>query len=300
MDNGQSMRNFAVYINPGFANKAEIFGLLYRLMEEDKAQNTSGQKLRFFGDCSQNEILRDPVQIVDFESSESFQRVDCILVFGGDGTILKAKDLAIKTNAPILGINLGYLGFLSESTLPEISASIRDLVAGRYNILSRMLISCQLKRAGSVVLQSEALNDVVVYKGENPGLINSRIFAGGRYVFDARCDGVVVCTPTGSTAYSLSAGGPILAPQMRAMVLSPLNPHLLTIRPLVFPAEDKLCLKIYKLSQNAWLQIDGSNVCPVQDQDEIHITASPREVQFIKLSKRTFYRILRNKMHLGK
>jgi len=294
------MRNFAVYINPGFADKEEIFSLLYRLMEEDKTQNTSGKELLFFGDYTQREILRDPVQVVDFEGSQSFDPIDCILVFGGDGTILKATELALKTSAPILGINLGYLGFLSESTLPEISASIRDLVAGKYKILSRMLINCSLKRKGTTIHQSEALNDAVVYKGENPGLINARIFASGRYVFDARCDGVVVCTPTGSTAYSLSAGGPILAPQMKAMVLSPLNPHLLTIRPLVFPADEKLCMKIYKLSQPAWLQMDGSNVCPVQEQDEIHICASSREVQFIKLSKRTFYRILRNKMHLGK
>jgi len=294
------MRNFAVFINPGFAGKDEIFTLLFRLREEDKAQNTSGKYLRFFGDCSQTEILREPVQIVDFETTDEFQPIDCILVFGGDGTILKAKELALKTSAPILGINLGYLGFLSESTLPEISASIRDLVAGKYKILSRMLITCTLKRGNVIIHQSEALNDAVVYKGENPGLINARIFAGGRYVFDARCDGMVVSTPTGSTAYSLSAGGPILAPQMRAMVLSPLNPHLLTIRPMVFPAEEKILLKIYKLSQPAWLQMDGSNVCPVEDQDEIHISASPREVKFIKLSKRTFYRILRNKMHLGK
>jgi NAD+ kinase len=294
------MRNFAVFINPGFADKDSIFSLLYRLKDEDKAQSNGGKELLFYGESTQKEILRDPVQVVDFDNGNVVPPIDCILVFGGDGTILKAKELALKANAPILGINLGYLGFLSESTLPEISASIRDLVAGKYQILSRMLIICTLKREGRVLLQTEALNDAVVYKGENPGLINARIFARGRYVFDARCDGMVVCTPTGSTAYSLSAGGPILAPQMKAMVLSPLNPHLLTIRPMVFPSDEKLCMKIYKLSQPAWLQIDGCNICPVLDQDEIHITASPREVQFIKLSKRTFYRILRNKMHLGK
>lgn len=294
------MRNFAVFINPGFADKDSIFDLLYRLKEEDKALNTSGKELLFYGESAYSDILRLPVQIVDFYKNSSVPPIDCILVFGGDGTILKAKELALRTNAPILGINLGYLGFLSESTLPEISASIRDLVAGRFQILSRMLIKCTLKRAGQVILQCEALNDAVVYKGENPGLINTRIFARGRYVFDARCDGMVVCTPTGSTAYSLSAGGPILAPQMKALVLSPLNPHLLTIRPMVFPSDEKLCLKIYKLSQAAWLQIDGTNICPVQELDELHISASSREVQFIKLSKRTFYRILRNKMHLGK
>ncbi|MCB5260026.1 MAG: NAD(+)/NADH kinase [Candidatus Cloacimonetes bacterium] len=294
------MKNFAVYINPGFADQSSIFKLLYRLKEENSSLAHSGNDLHFFGDSSQQDILQDPVQVVDFDGKKKVTAIDCILVFGGDGTILKAKEIALKTGAPILGINLGYLGFLSESTLPEISSSIRDLVEGRYKILSRMLINCSLKRKDRIILQEDALNDAVVYKGENPGLINARIFASGRYVFDARCDGVVVCTPTGSTAYSLSAGGPILAPQMKAMVLSPLNPHLLTIRPMVFPAEEKLSLKIYKLSQSASLQIDGSNVCPINEKDEIHISASNREVHFIKLSKRTFYRILRNKMHLGK
>jgi NAD+ kinase len=111
---------------------------------------------------------------------------------------------------------------------------------------------------------------------------------------------MIVSTPTGSTAYSLSAGGPILAPQMKAIVLSPLNPHILSIRPMVFPAEEKLSLRIHGLSQSAWLQIDGQNVSPIFDQDEVNITASDEQVKFIKLSKRTFYRILRNKMHLGK
>ncbi|HCX60048.1 MAG TPA: NAD(+) kinase, partial [Candidatus Cloacimonas sp.] len=196
------MRNFAVYINPGFADKASIFRLLYSLIEEDKSQNTTGKALLFYGEYSQKDILQEPVKVVDFYQKSKVPPIDCILVFGGDGTILRAKDLALKTGAPILGINLGYLGFLSESTLPEISASIRDLVAGKYKILSRMLITCMLKRGDKVIQQGQALNDVVVYKGENPGLINTRIFAKGRYVFDARCDGVVVCTPTGSTAYS--------------------------------------------------------------------------------------------------
>ncbi len=294
------MRNFAVYINPGFSDINSIFKLLDKIREEDSALSGRNSDLRFFGDVGQEDILSGHVEVLDLIGSKVLIPIDCILVFGGDGTILRAKDLAINTNAPILGINVGYLGFLSESTLPEISRSIRDLVAGKYKILHRMLIQCSLKRDGKTILHKKALNDVVIYKGENPGLISSRVFAGGRYVFDARCDGMIVSTPTGSTAYSLSAGGPILSPQMKAMVLSPLNPHILSIRPMVFPAEEKLCLRIHGLSQSTWLQVDGQHVSPVYDQDEIHVTASDEHVKFIKLSKRTFYRILRNKMHLGR
>ena len=293
------MKHFAVFINPLFADQDSIFELLLRLLEQEKSRNAKSEML-FFGDIAQAEMLRHPVLPIDFCEEKCPVRIDCILVFGGDGTILRAKELALKTDAPILGINLGYLGFLSESTLPEISGSIRDLIEGKYSLLGRMLIKCTLRRKGEDPLTWEALNDAVVYKGENPGLINARIYANRRYVFDMRCDGVIVCTPTGSTAYSLAAGGPILAPQMKAMVLTPLNPHLLTIRPLVFSAEEKLKLRIYKLPQNAWLQIDGENVSPIHENDEIHITASKRSVNFIKLNKRSFYRILRNKMHLGK
>lgn len=293
------MKHFAVFINPMFGDKDSIFELLLRLLEQEKSRN-SNSELLFYGDLAQAEMLRHPVIPINFNAKKCSAQIDCILVFGGDGTILRAKDLALKTGAPILGINLGYLGFLSESTLPEISGSIRDLIEGRYSLLGRMLIECTLKRKGRPLITLEALNDAVVYKGANPGLINARIFANKRYVFDMRCDGVIVCTPTGSTAYSLAAGGPILAPQMKAMVLTPLNPHLLTIRPLVFSAEEKLTLKIYKLTEHAWLQVDGANICPVQENDEISITASKRSVNFIKLNNRSFYRILRNKMHLGK
>jgi len=294
------MTNFAIYINPAFADKQSIFDLLISLQQEDKALSQNRPELRFFGDIDQSANLQHPVEIVDFVADREVPDIECILVFGGDGTILRAKELALKTGAPILGINLGYLGFLSESTLPEIRASIRDLVAGKYKILSRMLIQCSVKREGRVILQTEALNDAVIYKGENPGLIGVRIFANGCYVFDTRCDGVVTSTPTGSTAYSLSGGGPILAPHMKAMVLTPLNPHLLTIRPLVFPAEDQLKLRVHGLSQSAWLQVDGSNSMALNENDELLVTAGKRYVKFIKLTKRTFYRILRNKMHLGK
>jgi NAD+ kinase len=110
----------------------------------------------------------------------------------------------------------------------------------------------------------------------------------------------VAATPTGSTAYSLAAGGPILAPEMQALVLAPLNPHILSIRPMVFPASERLTMKVYGLSQAAMLQIDGVNSAAIEEADEVLVTASQRSVSFIKLSNRTFYQILRRKLHLGK
>jgi NAD+ kinase len=117
---------------------------------------------------------------------------------------------------------------------------------------------------------------------------------------DMRCDGMIASTPTGSTAYSLSAGGPILSPVMKAIVVSPLNPHILSIRPMVYPDNDKLTFRIYGLDAPARLQIDGINVHEIEDNDELTVTSAKKHVNFIKLSNRTFYKILRNKMHLGK
>ncbi|MDY0151582.1 MAG: NAD(+)/NADH kinase [Candidatus Cloacimonas sp.] len=284
------MKNFAICINPAFSDKHSIFELLESLRE--------GSQINFFSNDEHEDLLTGIIN--PLPQGKRYPHIDCILVFGGDGSILRAKQLALDTKAPILGINLGYLGFLSESTIPEIASSLYNLKLGKYKLLHRMLINCQLKRQGKVIFAGLALNDAVIYKAATPGLIHVRIKAGGRYVFDTRCDGVIASTPTGSTAYSLSAGGPILAPEMKALVLSPLNPHILSIRPMVFPDTEKIVMKIYGLQSSAMLQIDGENSCPIEEGDEIHVTASDRSVSFIKLSNRTFYQILRKKLHLGK
>ncbi len=284
------MRNFAICINPAFNDKPSIYKLLEEL--------SKGTDIELFGSHGDQEIV--PHLIKPLPKTISRKHIDCILVFGGDGSILRAKDLALETGAPILGINLGYLGFLSESVLPEIVSLIENLKNGRYKLLPRMLLNCRLKRKSEIIHESLALNDAVIHKAGSPGLIHIRIKAGGRYVFDTRCDGIIAATPTGSTAYSLSAGGPILAPEMQALVLSPLNPHILSIRPMVFPSTERLVMKVYGLHQLAMLQIDGVNSHTLMEADEIHVTASQRSVSFIKLSNRTFYQILRNKLHLGK
>lgn len=285
------MKIFAVYLHHKLSNPEAVCSLLEEMRRD--------YGIRFVGTEEQRGLLPDHIECYPVRE-HLFPSVDCVLAFGGDGTILRAKDLALLTGAPILGINLGYLGFLSESSPSEFRASILTLLGGKYKVLSRMLLACQLKRGGKPVYKGLALNDAVVYKAETPRLIHVRIFNDRRFVFDTRCDGVIVSTPTGSTAYSLAAGGPILSPEMKAIVLSPLNPHLLAIRPMVFGAADHILMKVYGLSEPAWLQIDGINCVRIENDDELAITASTRSVDFIKLSNRTFYQILRNKLHLGK
>lgn len=285
------MKNVVIIIHPNLKDHKQIFDLLLALHRE--------ASIVFWGTAEQREILPDFVNCPNPEAV-NFPTIDWILVFGGDGTILRAKDIAIETGAPVLGINLGYLGFLSEASLTELRSSISKLMQNRYRILSRMLLSCAVRRDSQIIHSSKALNDVVIYKAETPRLIHARLYNSKRFVLDMRCDGVIAGTPTGSTAYSLSAGGPILSPDMQAIIVSPLNPHLLSIRPMVFNAKDKLMMKIYGLERSAWLQIDGVNCLELQNDDEVMITASKQTVQFIKLNNRTFYQILRKKLHLGK
>lgn len=284
------MQQFAIYLNPA-TDPEPIFELLQKL--------SSQHGISFWGTSAQRELLPHYIKCCDLERGR-MPHIDCVVVFGGDGTILRAKSIAIKTGAPILGVNLGYLGFLSETTFRELETSIQTLVQKRYKLISRMLINCQLKRDGKVIFQRLALNDAVIYKAETPRMINVRTYSGGRFVFSARCDGVIAATPTGSTAYNLSAGGPLLTPDMRAIVVSHLNPHLLSIRPMVFPAQEKLCLKVTGLHEPAWLQIDGENAFQLKEKDELIVSDGHHQVGFVKLSNRSFYRILRNKLHLGK
>jgi NAD+ kinase len=285
------MKNFGVFVHPDYARRENLLQLISKLQTE--------YKLRFFGFESQQEILLPNISDV-LPAKDIRTKLDCILVFGGDGTILRAKEYALQTGAPILGINLGYLGFLSESTLEDLRKSIDDLLKNKYRLQERMLLSVSLKHDNAIVSSGLALNDAVIYKADSPRLIHVRIYNSGRFVMDMRCDGAIASTPTGSTAYSLSAGGPILSPVMKAIVVSPINPHILSIRPMVYPDTDKLTFRVYGVETPARLQIDGINVHEIHDNDELTVTASKQHVKFIKLSNRTFYKILRNKMHLGK
>ena len=283
------MQNFGIFFNPHFLDKQPVFKLLKKLHKT--------KKLNLFKFPEQKDILPDFIDLIE-ELSRS--KLDCILSFGGDGTLLRAIHYSLTTNAPLLGINLGKLGFLSESNITELEKSIDDLKNNKFNIQKRMLLKTVLKRNNKVIFSNLALNDAVIYKGETPKLIDIRFYSNRRFVVETRCDGIIVSTPTGSTAYSLSAGGPILSPVMEAIVVSPLSPHVLSVRPMVFSSQDKLSFKMKTSNGESILQLDGCNSHMLQAEDEIIVTSATPKVNFIKLSNKTFYQILRKKLHMGK
>jgi NAD+ kinase len=199
-----------------------------------------------------------------------------------------------------MGINLGHLGFLSEISLEELGKSIQELKKEKYKILSRMMLKITIRGKDKKIINDLALKDVVISKGYKPKLINLKVYDDRRYVFSTRCDGIIAASPTGSTAYSLSAGGPILSPVMDAIVVVPITPHVLTVRPIVFPAHNKISFVIKEEAETSWLQLDGQNCAQLFAGDRITVTSAQLKVDFISLSNRTFFKTLRNKMHLGK
>lgn len=282
------MKNFGIFFNPNIENKEKIFDLLKQFHDKE------GVKLYRF---VEQDFMPEYFYKVKISNGE---HLDYILVFGGDGTILHASEYSIKCKAPILGINLGKLGFLSESNLTELKRSISDLCSGKFKIQHRMLLKVSIKRKNEIIYSGLVLNDAVIYRGEVSRLINIKYFCNKRFVMETRCDGIVIATPTGSTAYNLSAGGPIISPWMEAIVVTPLNPHVLTVRPIVFSHKDVLTFQIKKTENNSVLQLDGRKSHNLEKGDEIIIKSAYKKVDFVKLSNKTFYSILRKKFHLGK
>ena len=240
--------------------------------------------------------------------SEDNDHLHFILCFGGDGTMLKSVESSIKYNAPVLGVNFGKLGFLSDSTFKELRQSIQDLKDRKYYIESRMLLDVSVNKSPtpnpsrggeSQSVHKVALNDVAVFKGNESKLVNIKLYANRQFVYETRSDGMVVCTPTGSTAYSLSAGGPIMSPSMVGMIVTPLNPHVLTVRPMVFSEYDTIELRL-PTDESMNLQIDGINMCELGRHDRVIVKSSKNKVRFVKLSQKTFYKILRKKLNMGK
>ncbi len=278
------MKAVGIFVNPLINKYNEIFSIL----EEFNNRGISFYSLN-------NEIFSP-----EFIKKHSGEKLSVILVFGGDGTILRAVPVSLKFNVPILGINFGRLGFLTESNFKELNSVFSDILKDRYKIQKRMLLVVTVNRGKKTIYKELGLNDAVVIRGNVPKLINIKIKNNKRFVLETRCDGVIASTPTGSTAYSLSAGGPILTPTMDAIVFTPINPHILSVRPMVFKSNDKLHFIIQGLEDKPILQIDGKNNFNLQTDDEVLITASKQKVSFIKLTNKTFYQILRRKMHMGK
>lgn len=222
-----------------------------------------------------------------------------LLVLGGDGTMLAAARLAAPRRIPILPINMGSLGFLTSFTLDELYPALEETLAGSPSISQRVMLQAELVRAGSVLDSQSALNDVVIHKGALARMIQLELSINSDFVCRYRADGLIVSSPTGSTAYSLSAGGPIVHPAVEAFIITPICPHMLTDRPLV--VRDYCCLEV-KLNGDAesvYLTLDGQRGVPLEPTDILRVQRAKEQLQLIQPPRKPYFEILRNKLKWG-
>lgn len=222
--------------------------------------------------------------------------VDVVLVLGGDGTLLSAARLASSFGKPVLGINMGHLGFLTELDADEFQPALERVMAGDYAVEERMMIEGRLLRAGVEVACFRALNDVVVTRGTFARMINVSTFIDNHHVVDYKADGIIVATPTGSTAYSLSAGGPIIEPLLECLCITPICPHTLAARSVVARPEAHVRLELNSPGEEVMLTIDGQEGIPLESKDVVELVRAQVTAKFVKVSGRGFFDILNSRL----
>lgn len=222
-----------------------------------------------------------------------------VIVLGGDGTLLSVARIFAATGTPILSVNLGNLGFLTEIRLADLYTTLEGWCADCHSLDARAMLHADVWREGESAFVFEALNEVVVSKGEIARMGEFAVELDGKSVARFRADGVIVSTPTGSTAYTLAANGPILTPDVDALVVTPICPHLLTLRPIVVRGSAELKVRVEGVPDRALLTVDGQQAIDLQIGDEVRCQRSSYTVNFVRLSESGFFEALRNKLSWG-
>lgn len=225
-------------------------------------------------------------------------RIDLMIVFGGDGTLLSAARALGGHNVPILAVNLGGLGFLTSVTLDELYPLMEQVLTGEYRTSDRMMLDAEIRRKGTSEVQC-ALNDAVANKGEKARMLDFDVHVDGHHVGRYRADGIIVATPTGSTAYSLAAGGPIVDPSLDAFIITPICPHMLTNRPLVIPGSARIELDFTAASEPVYVTLDGQISLELEPTDRVQITKSEKRVALVRPPSKSYFQILRSKLRWG-
>jgi NAD+ kinase len=226
------------------------------------------------------------------------RKLDFVVVLGGDGTLLSASRAVAKSGIPVLGVNLGSLGFLTEVPVAELYEALAEVDQQRASVESRSLVQCQLMRGENCIVSYSALNDVIVNKSAIARLNSYDLYIDKAFVTNYKADGIIVSTPTGSTAYSMAAGGPILMPSVDAFVVTPVSPHSLTHRPLVVRDSVEIDIEVKTGEEEAYLSVDGQVGMPVRDGDHVVCRRAPYRVQLLRI-RRAFFEVLRTKLKWG-
>lgn len=225
-------------------------------------------------------------------------QVDMIVSMGGDGTLLATGRSVGSAGTPILGVNLGSLGFLTPRTPEQIEPSLDAVLSGNYQIVQRMLLRAMVD-GKEVTERPFALNDIVLDRGHSSRVLDINLRVNGEDVVTYKADGLVIATPTGSTAYALAVGGPIMHPSMEAMIAAPIAAFSLTTRPMIFSGEDILQLRLLNRGRTANLILDGQIVVGVHEKEPVTIRRADFKLKFVVFQENSYYRLLKNKLHWG-
>lgn len=223
---------------------------------------------------------------------------DLLIVLGGDGTLLAAARLENARNVPILPVNLGGLGFLTSVTLGELYAILDQVFAGENRISERVMLGVEVTRGGNTIERQRALNDAVINKGAVARIIDFELTINGEFICCYKADGLIISTPTGSTAYSLSAGGPIVYPSVEALVVTPICPHTLTNRPLVVPDAGRIEVG-FNGDERVYLTVDGQVGRQLEPGDRVVVVRAGEKLHLVRPARQTYFEVLRDKLKWG-
>ena len=230
---------------------------------------------------------------------EMSRRAELILVLGGDGTLIHAARMVRGRAVPILGVNLGSLGFLTEVPRSELFARLPEVISGRARLHTRMKLACRLHRGGKVLVEDEVHNDVVINRGAMARIADHEVSLDGQYMTTFKSDGVILATPTGSTAYALAAGGPIVHPALECAVVAPICPHALTQRPFVVPGDQVVNVVLRSPAADVYLTLDGQAGHALQQGDRLEVWRSSNRTVLVSNPNMDYFGILRQKLHWG-
>ena len=225
--------------------------------------------------------------------------VNLIIVLGGDGTLISVARLVNDLRTPILAVNLGSLGFLTEITLAELYPVLEQTLKGEFVISTRMMLEAVIRRGGREVGRYRVLNDVVINKGALARMIDMEASVDGSYLTTFKADGLIIATPTGSTAYNLAAGGPIIHPGLHCLVISPICPHMLTNRPIIVSDESLITVVVKFQDEDVVLTADGQVGMPLQGGDVVEVRRSKSSTLLVKSPSKDYFEVLRTKLRWG-
>lgn len=244
-----------------------------------------------------NEDTARPLGLpVGVSQSQLAERAQCMLVLGGDGTLLRTARKMASTGIPLIGVNLGRLGFLTEIDIPEVLPALEQLLNGQYSIDERMMLEALVYRQGLVVEHSVGLNDAVITKGAFARLILLETHVNDEYVNTYPSDGLIIASPTGSTAYSLSAGGPLVTPALDLMLITPICPHSLWGRPVVIAPDSTIKVVVLSSRGEVMLTMDGQHGFSLRQDDHVIVRRAMQKARFLRLKGRSFFEVLRKKL----